>query len=235
MESTHVMLALFGGLAPALFWVWFWLKEDKERPEPFTLIILTFISGMVIVPAALLLQKYALELYSGITLVIVWVTIEEILKYGAALAVVLWNRAVDEPIDYIIYMILIALGFSSLENALFIFNPLVDGDFINSFITGNFRFLGASLLHILASGTVGVFLALAYYKTKTMKLLFGTAGLCIAIVLHGLFNFFIMDSSGEIILSVFLIVWIGIILLFLIFEKVKIFQKHYDKKRLKKI
>ena len=163
MEILYVVMALIGGLAPALFWLWFWLREDKKRPEPYKLIILTFVSGMVIVPATLLLQKYALELYSGTTLIIIWVTIEEVLKYAAALAVILWNRAVDEPIDYVIYMIVIAIGFSALENALFIFNPLIDGDLINSLITGNFRFLGASLLHILASGTIGIFLALAYY------------------------------------------------------------------------
>ena len=56
-----------------------------------------------------------------------WVIIEEVLKYSAALMVVLWHKAVDEPIDVIIYMITIALGFSALENALFIFNPLRDG------------------------------------------------------------------------------------------------------------
>ncbi len=53
-------------------------------------------------------------------------------------------------------------------------------------------------------------------------------GLFIAIVLHGIFNFFIMKGSGgEAILGVFLFVWIGIIMLFLIFEKVKILEvKH---------
>jgi len=39
--------------------------------------------------------------------------------------------------------------------------------------------------------------------------------------LHALFNFFIMDASGETILAVFLFVWIGIIILFLLFEKIK--------------
>ena len=118
-------------------------------------------------------------------------------------------------------MIVIALGFSALENSLFIFNPLISGDFYNSALTGSFRFLGATLLHVLASGTVGVFLALAYYKDKMTQVLAGTFGLFIAVVLHALFNFFIMDSSGETILGVFLFVWMGIIALFLAFEKIK--------------
>jgi RsiW-degrading membrane proteinase PrsW (M82 family) len=121
----------------------------------------------------------------------------------------------------IIYMIAIALGFSALENALFILNPLAVGDFLNSTLTGAFRFLGATLLHVLASGTIGVFLAFAYYRSTWYKVWFGTLGLCLATVLHGLFNFFIMDASGEQILAIFLFVWIGIIMLFFIFEKIK--------------
>lgn len=231
MELLHVTIAFLGGLIPALFWLWFWLREDKERPEPYTLIALTFIGGMMVVPIALPLQKIAIELYTGIALTLVWVTIEEVLKYAIALMMVLWNKAVDEPIDYIVYMIAIALGFSALENALFIFNPLVQGDVADSLLTGNFRFLGATLLHVLASGTVGIFLALAFYKRSSMKLIFGTLGLCIAVVLHGLFNFFIMEASGEMILTVFLFVWIGVIILFLIFEKVKLLKLQHDRKR----
>jgi RsiW-degrading membrane proteinase PrsW (M82 family) len=158
---------------------------------------------------------------------LVWVTVEELLKYAMALLLVFWNREVDEPIDMIIYMIVLALGFAALENALFIFNPLVIGDYMNSAITGSFRFLGATLLHVLASGTVGVALALSFYRSRAFQVFAGTVGLFVAIVLHALFNFFIMDANGETILTVFLFVWMGIILLFLLFEKIKLLeQKH---------
>lgn len=231
MDLLYVVFALIGGLIPALFWLWFWLREDNKRPEPNRLIILTFIGGMVVVPLALPLQQLAHEYYTGLALTVVWVTIEEILKYAAALILVLWNKAVDEPIDYVVYMITIALGFSALENALFIFNPLVSGDLASSLLTSKFRFLGATLLHVLASGTVGVFLAFVFYKRKMMKLVLGTFGLCIAIVLHALFNFFIMDATGEAILSVFLFVWMGIIVLFLAFEKLKLITRNHDRTR----
>ena len=228
MTSVHFAIAFLGGMIPALFWLWFWLREDKVRPEPFGLIVLAFLSGMAVVPLALPLQKVALGLFQDFELILVWVAIEETLKYAVALALVLWHKDVDEPIDLIVYMITIALGFSALENALFMFNPLVAGDFIDSIITGKFRFLGATLLHVLASGTVGAALALTYYKRNSVKLLAGTLGLCVATVLHALFNFFIMDASGETILGVFLFVWMGIILLFLVFEKVKLIEaKHH--------
>ncbi len=225
MQSTYFAIAFLAGLVPALFWLWFWLREDRVHPEPRTLIATSFIAGMLVVPLVLPLQEFAWNRFTGENLVFVWVIIEEVLKYSAALIVVLWNRAVDEPIDCIIYMITIALGFSALENALFIFNPLATGDYVNSILTGNFRFLGATLLHVLASATVGVAMALVYYKNRIVKVISATLGLFLAVILHALFNFFIMDASGETVLGVFMFVWMGIIVLFLIFEKVKIIEK----------
>lgn len=228
MESSQFAIAFVAGLVPALFWVWFWLREDNKKPEPFFLLAIAFIAGMAIVPVALPLQKLAMQLYSGANVMLVWVVVEEVLKYTVALALIFWNAEVDEPIDMVIYMIVVALGFAALENALFIFNPLVMGEYLNSVMTGGFRFLGATLLHVLASGTVGIFLGLSYYLSKTKQVLAGTLGLFIAIVLHALFNFFIMDASGETILAVFLFVWIGIILLFLLFEKIKILEHNHQ-------
>jgi RsiW-degrading membrane proteinase PrsW (M82 family) len=228
MEATHFAIAFLAGLTPALFWLWFWLREDSKKPEPYFLIAISFIAGMAVVPMALPLQKIAIDLYSDTHVMVVWVIVEELLKYAVALAIIFWNREVDEPIDMVIYMIVIALGFSALENALFIFNPLVIGNYLDSALTGSFRFLGATLLHVLASGTVGVFLALTYYKSKVTQILAGTVGLSLAIVLHALFNFFIMGASGETILIVFLFVWMGIILLFLSFEKIKLLEHNYN-------
>lgn len=237
MEPTYFAIAFLAGLIPALFWLWFWLREDVRKPEPYFLIAITFIAGMAVVPLALPLQKLAMDLYGGLDvslgengLMLVWVIIEELLKYGVALIVIFWNREVDEPIDMVIYMIVIALGFAALENALFIFNPLVAGDYVNSALTGSFRFLGATLLHVLSSGTVGVILALAYYRSRFTQLLAGTLGLFIAIVLHALFNFFIIESSEKTILGVFLFVWMGIIILFLLFEKIKMLERDHERK-----
>ncbi len=225
MDTTAIYFALIGGLIPALFWLWFWRREDRLHPEPRILIASSFLAGMAVVPLVLPLQQFAMERFAGNDLVIAWVIIEEVIKYSAALIVVLWNKAVDEPIDTIIYMITIALGFSALENAFFIFNPLHAGQITESILTGNFRFLGATLLHVLASGTVGVMMAFAFYKPKRVRITYATIGLCIAIVLHAVFNFSIMSARGGTTLGVFAFVWFGIIALFFIFEKVKRIQR----------
>ena len=225
MDATHLTIAILGGLLPALFWLWFWLREDKAQPEPKKLITTAFIAGMLVVPLVIPLQKFALDRFSGQNLLFAWVIIEEVLKYSAALIVVLWHKAVDEPIDAIIYMITIALGFSAVENALFILTPLASGNALESLLTGHFRFLGATLLHVLASGTVGAAMALAFYKRGTLRIVYATTGLLLAIVLHALFNTSIMNATEGGILGVFLFVWMGIIVLLLIFEKVKMMKR----------
>ena len=44
---AYLAYAAIGGMLPALFWLWFWLQEDKLHPEPRSRIMLAFLGGMV--------------------------------------------------------------------------------------------------------------------------------------------------------------------------------------------
>lgn len=230
LSIQTLFFALLGGILPALLWLWFWLKEDKKRPEPRGLIILAFVAGMVSVPLVIPLEQIVKAFSMNITLLTVtlWAAIEEIMKYAAAILIILRRKAVDEPIDTIIYMITIALGFAALENTFFLLNS--DIGIVDNILTGNLRFLGATLLHVLASATIGVAMAFSFYKSESIQKIFRSLGLILAIVLHSSFNFFIINSNGEKILIVFLFVWIGVIILLLSFEKVKHITKLIIKK-----
>lgn len=224
ISSQTLFFALLGGILPALLWLWFWLKEDRH-PEPRGLIFLTFVVGMILVPLVIPPQKFAISYLSGTFLIIAWATIEELFKYFGAYFTVLKRRAMNEPIDAMIYMITIALGFSALENTLFLLNPLSDGSIVEGILTGNLRFFGATLLHVLASATIGAAIALSFYKSPRVKRHFLWFGIILAITLHALFNLFIINSSGDKILFIFLGVWLGILVLILFFEKIKRIRK----------
>lgn len=221
MSGQILFYALLGGIFPALLWLWFWLKEDSRCPEPRRLIILAFIAGMVTVPLVLPFQKFAAAHFVGTTVIVLWAAAEELLKFIAAYLLVLKRKDMNEPIDAIIYMITIALGFAAFENTLFLLNPIGDGDIIGSVLTGNLRFIGAMVLHTLASAVIGVAIALSFYKSAMVKRIYIFFGIILAIVLHTLFNFFIIQSNGEKLLEVFIFVWLGIIVLILFFEKIK--------------
>lgn len=210
-----------------LLWLWFWRHEDRLHPEPRRLIFLAFIMGMLTIPFVVPIQKYTATIFSGGVLILAWATTEELFKYGFAYFSVLRDKEMNEPIDAVIYMITIALGFAALENALFLIEPISNGRFMEGIITGNFRFLGATLLHVLSSATVGVLIAFAFYKSKAKKRLYTGIGIILAILLHTLFNFSIINSNGTSMLLVFGSVWVGIIVLLLTLERIKMITKTY--------
>ncbi len=223
ITSTIIFFALLGGVLPAVFWLWFWLKEDNLRPEPRGLIILSFLVGMLATACAYPIEKWIHTNYIGSQLMLLffWATTEEILKFLGIYIVALRTKYFDEPIDAVIYFITIALGFAALENTLFLINPLGDGDALATVLLGNFRFIGATLLHVAASALVGMVLALAFYKKRSEQIILSVIALFGAILLHTLFNFSIISTKGAFLYEIFVALWVFILAILLICEKIK--------------
>lgn len=222
MLSIDVLLySLLGGILPAIFWLSFWLKEDRHH-EPRKKILGTFFTGMLMVFPAIILQQIV-SLYLPeytFTTFIFWAFIEEVLKWSGAFLIALRSRFNDEPVDSIVYLITAALGFAALENTLFLIEPLTKGHHLIGAATSGLRFIGASLLHVLSSGVVGIALAFAFYKNKLSQSIYFFVGILLATVLHALFNTFIITFEDRLIF-IFSSVWIGIILVLVIIEKIK--------------
>ena len=230
MAFENIIWALSGGTIPALVWLWFWLREDRLHPEPRILILTAFLAGMLAVPLVIPFEKTVSDYFgSGSLVFVIWAIVEELAKFFVAWAVVLRRREVDEPIDAMIYMITIALGFSAIENSLFILAPIAGGDAIGALVTGNLRFIGATLLHIISSSAIGAAIALSFYQSAKIRKEFVLIGVILSITLHTIFNLLIIksnDNGGT--FFVFLSVWITIVVLMIIFEKVKSLAiKHY--------
>lgn len=229
LSSSALLFALLGGIVPAVLWLLFWLREDKLHPEPRGLIMLAFLAGMIAVAFVIPIEVGLKTFFGGTMLVALWAITEEFLKFLFAYLFVLRNKAVNEPVDVVIYMITVALGFAAFENTLFLLSPLADGFVIESIITGNLRFIGATLIHTLSSATIGVALAFSFYKSKISREFALFIGLILASILHTLFNFFILKSDGNGgLLETFLVVWFGIIVLILLFEKIKQIRNPHD-------
>lgn len=223
LNSNTVFFSLIGGILPALFWLYFWLREDKLKPEPRSLIMLSFFAGMVAVLAALFTEKtFKNIIVDNIILVAIYAPIiEELFKFLGAYFTTLRRKEDDEPIDPIIYLISSALGFAALENVLFLMSPLSENNIITSIATGNLRFIGATLLHVVASASIGIFIGFSFYKSRFFKFSMIIIGLIVAITLHSFFNFFIIQGTDKSILAVFGSLWVAVIFLILILEKVK--------------
>lgn len=222
IEPKILIIALLAGILPAIIWLFFWLQED-QHPEPKRLLLLTFISGMIAVPLVLPIEQ-VIKTYFGFSqqlTFILWAWAEESLKFIAAYVVAFKSRELDEPVDAVIYLLTAALGFVALENTFFLLNPLSQGNILETVSTGNMRFLGASLLHIISSTTIGTFIALSFYKKRAIKVSYLFIGLVLAVLLHSVFNLLIIESTGSGIFPIFAGVWLAITVLLLLFEKVK--------------
>ncbi|GMQ95110.1 MAG: hypothetical protein BMS9Abin13_220 [Patescibacteria group bacterium] len=219
------MLLFVGAVSvlPALFWLWFWLKEDVKKPEPRGLLAAAFVAGMIVVFAVLPLERLAYSLLSDTThLIVAWAATEEVLKYLALFMVAMRSRYFDEPIDGVIYAITVALGFAAMENFLYIINTIADTSFAVSILNGNLRFIGATLLHTVSSAAIGIAIAFSFYMSRAKKALYTAIGISVAILLHTLFNLFIIrtESVSEL-LAVFSSLWIIIIIVLVVLEKIK--------------
>lgn len=239
-DIVPIAAAAAGGLFPSLAWLWFWLREEADHPEPRRLIALAFAAGMLVVTLVIPLEEWVQQFMPDLTLIVgaaagastfhvsaevftylAWSALEELMKFGAAGVSVLRHRKDAVPIDMVIDMVAVALGFAAVENALFLYSPLAGTSLDQIVATGDFRFIGATLLHVFSSAVIGVSLGLAFYQSWTKKVLYAIGGVILAIVLHGTFNLLILYTPQAYMLLVFAAVWLGIIALLAVLEYVK--------------
>ena len=227
--------SLIGGLIPTLFWLWFWMHEDNKHIEPRKVIASVFLFGMLGVFVAFLLQKM-LALYFDLqinkigtytqfienhTIVnLIFVIIEELIKYICAYVVFFRTKNFNRPINAFIYLTTAALGFSAMENSLYIIKPLLGGNTISVIIDANIRFIGANILHVASSGLLALFIGYSFYKKPFMREIYIWSGLILAILLHWIFNYVLINSKGSIVF-IFSSIWIITIFIIISLEKIK--------------
>lgn len=199
-----ILIALGLGVIPSVIWLTFFEQEDRKHPEGLRNIIFAFVIGAFTTFAALLVQllinKFLLA--NGIATrspigVTIFAAVEEILKFLAVFFLIRRKKFFDEPLDAMIYMITVALGFAAVENVASAINHgnlLQGAALLKSLETLTLRFLGATLLHSVTSAIAGFHWAVGLV---TRKYLAGhiAAGVFIAVLLHAVFNYLIIRTG----------------------------------------
>ena len=207
------LLTIILGLLPGFAWLFFFLQED-QHPEPKRLILKTFLAGaaggsFALAAPILLHSAFGLLQFQQLIFLsfIVLALVEEIIKFFAAYFVVRKNPAFDEPVDAMIYMVVAALGFATVENLGAVSGGGGSGQFAllsNALTTTTLRFVGATLLHALTSALVGYWWAIGIRRFMAKKYII--YGLAAATLLHGIFNYLIISFGSIIYAIAFLIV-----------------------------
>src|SRR3989304_6603096 len=212
-----ISIAVVASSISILIWVWFWTRKQSLDNKSA---IFVFVGGAIAVLFALPFQK-AFSIFipgSPPIVLFLWATVEEVIKLSVVLCAIKFLK-IDRA-KTLIYMIVAALGFAALENVLYVVGPLIGEDTTRSVITGNLRFIGASLLHVVASSIIGVALAFSFYISVRKRAVITTLALTLAIVFHAIFNLSVIhwDNWGTI--FSFFITWVlALVLIYLVFKK----------------
>jgi RsiW-degrading membrane proteinase PrsW (M82 family) len=202
-------------LAPALFWLGYFYYKDKYRPEPLRKIGTAYLLGIITAfacvqffrllpligipddPSALMDNRQLLFLaYSvGITGLF-----EELFKFLPFVFIILHYKSFDEKTDGVIYASIIALGFASYEN--FLFLKYMEGFELFG------RAVASPLTHTIFSSIWGYSCGKAKLANRSL-LKPSLIGLLFAAMFHGLHNFLTTSPTLRILSAgLILVIWI---------------------------
>ena len=175
-------LTLFITVGVPLFIVFAIIYSDKFR-EPTDLVIKTFFAGVIICfPAAelnhLLIPSYEYSYRAGFT--------EETLKFLVLYFYIRPKSAFNEPIDAIVYGVIVSLGFATFENITYVYMGGFEAD---SFSLSIMRAVSAIPLHATCGIIMGYFFGL-YAFTHSKQFLIKS--IIFPIGIHATYNFLTM-------------------------------------------
>jgi RsiW-degrading membrane proteinase PrsW (M82 family) len=200
---------LLGSGLPALLLLLWCYRQDKDQPEPFSLIAKGVLFG-IIGTIPVILMEIVSDRFSGIfppilreayTAFIVAGFIEEGSKYFIIKKFFYPRPEFDQVMDGIVYAFCVSLGFAFAEN--FLYGLGNSGVLI-------IRAFTAVPMHAFSTGIMGYWLGMQKMERAAQTGNSGVKGLWIAVAVHGLYDFFIF--IGMPLLSIIVLVVSGIVL-----------------------
>ena len=190
------------------------------------LILFTFMAGIAFAFFTVVVERLFANTAAGLQItqlsiisLIGLAAIEEMMKFAAADFAIGKSPLLQDPVDVMIYMIVAALGFATLENIGAVVNLAASGTLPigDALGTLSLRFVGATLLHSLTAATLGYYWATGIARKKTTRYII--LGFVIAVALHTIFNYLILNYENV----AYAIIFLAIVGFFVLndFEKLK--------------
>ena len=200
MDISSISFIVYIAIIPSILLCLYIYYMDVVEKEPIHLLLTLFFVGVLLtVPASfleqLIISATELDYYnvkdSFVLSFVVIALVEEGYKFIALFFSSWKNKEFNHKYDAIVYAVFISLGFATLENIEYIRN--------NSINIALYRGIISVPAHAFYAVASGFFLGLAKEKsinkeTKKM-LLYLFFALLVPIILHGLFDFFILTEN----------------------------------------
>lgn len=191
--SYYLLLML--AVVPGLLISYLIFRIDKYEQEPWWALALCFVLGGAATVPAIRVERWLFGLvgeapydhvlevfflaFMGVALV------EEGIKYLVLMTAAYPGRYFNEPLDGIVYAVLIAMGFATFENLLYADR--------HDWQTMALRAFTAVPAHFVFAIVQGYFVGLAKYRPAKRRV-FLIRGFVIALLLHGLYDFLILQN-----------------------------------------
>ncbi len=196
------MNLLLISLAPIVIIAFFIYFKDKWEKEPIGLLLITLLVGALTVIPILFLETF-LQKFSGYfdglmhaayEAFVIAAFSEELFKFLALFFLIWKNKEFNEKFDGIVYAVFISLGFALVENILYVF-----GDSAGGYSVGILRAVTAVPAHALFGVVMGYHFAIAKFEPSRRGFEIFLA-LAFPILLHGLYDFWLMSENGYLLL-----------------------------------
>lgn len=199
LMDWHQIALLFLSILPGILLSWYIYWRDKHEPEPKHYMVAAFVLGMAATYPAIKMEEFGMH-ELGIFVSESWLMTfafafwviafsEELVKFLFLRYVFYPRKEFDEPMDGIVYAVMIGMGFATLENVLYV--SLRGGGFDVAIL----RMFTAIPAHGAFAVWMGYFVGMAkfsnYSRTKLLLI-----GLGLAILIHGIYDFFLFQKNA---------------------------------------
>jgi RsiW-degrading membrane proteinase PrsW (M82 family) len=199
-QSQLILIGLFLAIAPTVWWLAYFYREDHLEPEPKTRIAQVFGLALLLTLAVgipLINDFFGVQSWSGtnrITSVLASILIIGFtymaIVYFAVRAVVYATSEFDERMDGIVYGTTAGLGVATLLNL----HHIIDNQGV-ALAPGVIHVVTTALAQASFGGLLGYFMAQAKFEHRPKWWV--PAGLSLAAVLNGLFTWLIDEVSAS--------------------------------------
>lgn len=205
------MFAIVGAaIAPGIAILCYIYLRDHLQPEPISMVIRTFLFGILLVFPIMLLQHVMQTEWDMnqvfFQAMIVSALVEEFFKWLVVYHSAYNHVEFDEPYDGIVYAVSVSLGFATLENFLYLV--------INGLDVAFWRALLPVSSHALFGIWMGYYMGLSKFsQEKRQKKIRLLVSFVLPVLLHGCYNLIFLSTQYWLLLIVpFMVVlwWNGL-------------------------
>lgn len=220
-------------LTPILVIILFVYFQDKYSPEPSKMIFFALLLGLLAIFPAVLLEFFFEYIFSFVeikflrTVLYAFIgvgLVEELSKFFFLWLFIYKNKHFDEPMDGVVYAVVLSLGFAGFENIMYVLNSH------EPYVTATIRAFYAIPAHASFGAIMGLYFGLSKFTFLHKRQTLHLKAVLYPSIAHGFYDVFLFLGCKYCVLFTTLTKWICVFIALRIiarFKEISPFKKKY--------